>query len=568
MRTPADGSFSFRVEEPDAFPSFAAPADALRVREILSHPASGSDKRSRRHLPRNHAISLARCAFEIAPGKRCGHIIRAFYPAALHGQYRYVGSCHGNPIPHSRWVPAILDEVVLDILLEVFRPERLRAGLERIRVEEGALKGRRAALENQVVHLEAHHEAASSLVLSAQRDGKAAEVNHWRGKMEQLRQDLVRAESELRQIREDERHFQEARTVDMKRILALGSDLPELVRRACKVEGMLRQIVDTLTESIHVMCVGRAMFEVEVRFPAGASVRRVFFGGHFRCSHAARVWAYQRLRQSILPADVAAEISAATTGERKWIAWSPSRVLGAAALHEHLETVRPRGGLHRTEGELARELELETKEVLRAALKGRLGPARWGEDGLLLQPTTRDLHTAFPTYARRDVCRRTGWDDAEVIVLRRHSQFPKAMLRSAMIERDEAGRVYARTASLPADWELSRKKYVAPRGRPLEEVVAELGRPEYQAGDFVPLREVRGMLNLPSGYPSPAALYQGIRSGSVTRVYAIAPNGWRTYKQRTAYVYVPPHIRSAPSDAAVRAWLRPDKLQGRHPGYA
>lgn len=558
MRKSIPSPSPFQVEQPDAFPSFATSADALRVREILSRPASGSDGRSRRSSPGNHAISLARCAFEISPGRRCGHSIRANYPTILRGQHQYSAACNDSPRPHSSRIPGIVDEVVLEILAEVFRPERLRAGLERIRVEMGALTARRSTLEARAASIEADHEAASDLVLSAQRDRKAAEVRHWRGRMERLRRELVQVEAELDQIREDEQRFLEASEADVERILALGTDLPELIRRAAAVEGMRRAIVDALTESINFRVLGRSMFEVEVRFPAGAWVRRVFFGGRFRCSQAARTWAHHRLLQGVQPVDVAAEMNAAAQGMWRSVPWTPVRVLGAAAMHEWLETARPRVGCHRAHSELALELGVETKEVLATALKGRLGPARWGGEGLLLRPTRAELHAAFPSYARREVARAAGWDEADVVLLAGPRRPTRRMRRLRAVRRDAAGRMYALRSSLPASWEGSteRRSTVA-GGRPLEEVVGELGRPECRPEDFVPLLDVRKVLDLPSGYPSPAALYAGASRGAVTIVYAAAPPGWRSHQRRVAYAYVPPAVRGAPSAAAVRAWLHP-----------
>lgn len=558
----------FRVEEPGAFPSFGTSADAARVREILSRPASGSDGRSKRRSPGKHAISLARCSFEIAPGRRCGHSLRAVYCSNLKGGYQYSAACQDSPKPHACRIPWILDEVVLQILLEVFHPERLRAGLERIRVEMGALTARRTMLDARVASLEADREAASDLVLTAQKEGKVAEVRHWRGRMERLRRRLLESESELDHLREDERRFQEAREVDMARILTLGTDLPELIHRAKELEGLLRAIVDALTESIHVRVLGRAMFEVEVRFPAGAWVRRVFFGGRFRCSQAARVWAYERLQQGASPGDIAMEMNA-LNARRRAVPWTPGRVLGAAAMHEWLEPVRSRAGRHRPVAELALELGLEPQEVSAPALRGQLGPADWGEAGLLLCPTQAELHAVFPAYAHSEVARAAGWDESEIVLLDKGLSPTRRMLRIEAVRRDAAGRQYALRSSLPASWqECIGRKSTTSAGKPLEEAIAELGRPECQPEDFIPLIDVRRMLQLPEGYPAPATLYQAVRRGAVTLIHAGAPDGWRSHQQRVAYVYVPPAVRNAPSVETVRAWLHPERQPPEKSGYA
>lgn len=556
------GTTQVRVEE--AFPSFASPSDQARVLQILSNPSHRwKVGRGGKSTGNHHALPYACCGYEIEPGVKCGHKIRAMYPASRDGGYHYRSlGCEGSRVPHTTQVNSVLDDVVLDTLVDVLRPTGLQDALRRVRLRAHGLRAQRNTLEERIRKLEEKISAAADLLLAAQAKKKHQQVALWAEKLERSQMELTSARADLFTVQRDEAEILAAAESDLDQIVQLGVDLPTLFRRAREVEGALQRIVAELVERIYVRRLGESVYELEIAFPAGGRVQRVFFTGTFRSVQPARLWAYSRLREGASPAEVAGELTRMGPPAKTASRWTEPRVRGAALLHEYFETVHPRDSTHWSVAEIAQQVSTAPEDVTTHAFRGRLGPGRMREGELMFSPTERELHTWFPEYARRQTLQRVGWredDTVRVAVLATELQLPARTVseRVAYI-RDAAGRRYTRRSALPASWPVAPDGFDGARWVSLESAVVALGRPELKATDFRPMQEVFDDLRTHFGI-SWTALGKARKARHLTEVRAVGLTRDGRMR-RLQFLHVPPALANRWDAASVHAWLNGEAI--------
>lgn len=555
------GAVRVRVE--GAFPGFASPSDEARVREILQNPAH-------RWLPRRctfprgrlHAIGRAYCGHEIRPGIRCGRTVRPRYPNNFRGRHIYRGGgCEETRSPHTTIVPNVLDRVVLDTLLDVFDPAGLKEGLQKVRVDLAGLRAQKSALLEQIEELEEEVEARSALVVQAQRAKKKKMVTHWSERLEVAEKALSRARASLANVQTDEAELAQAAEADLQRIIELGSDFPTLLERAHRTEGALQRLVAELTDRIYVCRLGEAVFEVEIVFPAGGRIRRIFFAGRFRSTQPARLWAFHRMREGTDPSALVEELTRLGPPAYRAARWTVPRVRGAALLHEHFETVVPRDGEHLSATEIGIQVGASADDVMEQAFQGRLGPARIKSGVLAFRPTEAELHRWFPSYALRQIAAQTGWPEGDTVLvadlraeLNLRWQTDRETTRRLGVVYDAAGRKYVRRSLMPKQWWNRPVAEDSRGGVRLHQAVAELGRNDLQVEEFIPYSEAFQDLRR-RFLITRSMIDKAMREGHVPHVFA-AGYIFNGCPRRIRYIHMPEWVRSAGEKGIVLAWLR------------
>ena len=569
--------FEVRVER--AFPGLLAPEMEPRIREVLANPERSRAWKTgaRRPQPQFNALRYARCAYEVEPGVPCGRVVR---PLSEHKttRFHYVGmGCESMRVPHRTYIPSALDHHLVTVVLDVFRPERLHQLKDRIHAEKQAYGEVRTAAEGRLTRLQKEAQAATDEILEiriqteeikdeGEKKKKRALLDRWKATLEECEGKIARLEAELEGYRRREADFQSASEEDLRKIVQLASDLPALLERARTVPGALSRILYDIVHLVRVRRLGQGVYEMQIQFPDGATVRRVFWHGKINFPQPVRVLAFERLRAGVNPDELAEEMKSAFVYGRERAVWSAQRVQGAAAYHQYFDDTRVREGEHVSIESLAK-LVKGSEEIVRAvALEGRLGPARWAADQLVFCPTEPELHSTCPEFARVSVAELHGLDPADLI--------PAATLRSKVTGRDggkeitrrrldrwmdAAGRCYVlRSAAERMGLTTEPDPSAGERLRAhLAAVVSAQAQPGLSPECFHRIGDLLTTWKYRFPFVSRKRIEDAMERGWVhgVRVPRLLRNGGASTKYDWVFVYVPEAVLHTDDPAVVRRWL-------------
>lgn len=451
---PEEERDEIRVTAPKAFRGLISEDEGRSVDAVI---ASGV-RASRPAGERQHTIPELRCMHRDAAGEVCGSKL---YPSHDEGEHSGYVSDVCSVKGHVGSVPAQLDAVVLQMLTESLPPAVLSQHLDHKRLQAASRSGERVRLERRRAELTAKHTSAGESEMEAKVRNDAEDYEFYRQKRIAYTADLRQIEREITLLGDDEDALRRATADDVAQVTALGRDIPALVGRLGDHPGLARRLLRECVTAVHVTSPGKYAFRVALEFPTGVRVERWLFMQPVPSTQPTRVFAYASMRAGRNAQEIGDEIANLLGGEfaRRW---TPRRVMGAALMHEHVEPIQPRRGDHLAVTALAARLREPKDDVLRQALRGNLGPARPNEttadgkthDVLLLAPTERELHSAFPEYARRSVAHERGWpikDTKRLADAARETWQPDA----AIMERTKA-----RDGSVPIAHDLAKRAYV------------------------------------------------------------------------------------------------------------
>jgi hypothetical protein len=471
-----------------AFPAFASVDDQHRINLLLSGP-DRPKIRGRWPGPRNHALHLVCCNHPMPYGEICGRRLGAMYNADRDGIYRYTSVVCGVR-GHRYSLPPQIDDEVLDLVLSVFTSDRLCMELDRIRRDGGAGAVQVERLAEEVSSLVARTEWENRNAFDARRKGKSKAAEFHEAQKERALEELAKKERELERARARSEAVGDISDHEYEQIVALASDLHELIGRARPLVGKVREILRELIGCVHARRLGMYAYHLEVELHSGQRLRRTVIVRHLRAPQPVRALAHGRLAPWLDPASrstvkgekeameaaeaLAAELNSLLEGGSD-SAWTADRLFTAALLYSKHEN-EDRSGPYEDPAELAAKLRLSAGPLLRAALKGTLGPARAHEGTLALCPTAEELHGAFPALARREVAEQAGWPTQDMVTLKQLAR--ETGWNSYRVERvaeqgagvlcDAAGRCYTRRSEfqIPTEEDLARV---------LDEAVPEVG---------------------------------------------------------------------------------------------
>jgi hypothetical protein len=484
----------------------------------------------------------------------------------------------------------VIDDHVLEILVEVFRPESLGEVARALRVDRASSEGGLRELKRKLQGAQDRLVAARQLALQAQMDVNVAEerqrlepgeesaqaLTDERTALVEWKRGVGTAVQEVRsfetRIREQERRLEDYGAVteaELEQCIALANDLSALIERVRAIPGALQRIVECLTSEVWVRKLASGIFELQVDFPSGESVVRVFRGFVPVTSHALRVLVSERWNAGVLPDVIAQEIGRyphplGRTAELIEAEGVHSIVL----LHEHFETESPRAGEHRTVAALASMVGERVERVMAYVLHGKLGPARWEDGQLAVCPTDAELHKAFPEYALREVARVHRLRPEELVsasdIFRANRNLPALNNLNAYVKdiyRDAARfRYLVRSQAEEAGLSTVPNEKEAVQVRlALAAAVAALGRPGLDVKDFHPLVAVVRRLGPVCPWVKQANLKRALDLGTLAGVCCLGLTDTGRLIDNLQFVHVPPKVLNATSADAVSKWLpRPE----------
>ncbi|CAA9336182.1 MAG: hypothetical protein AVDCRST_MAG68-3374 [uncultured Gemmatimonadetes bacterium] len=575
------GKYVVRVE--NAFPGLYPAQYADRIQEVLSNPRTWRWKKNPA-IPvcTLQAIRIARCNHEMVPGRHCGSAVKAHANPNLVDGYDYVGSgCRARRTdPHFTRVPAVLDKHLLDVLQEVFTVERLRRFRDLVRTDREAHGVQRAELERSLARAEAGQDTAMEYALKANREagrlrklekeaeakGRDTEEEDWKGKASKLGTTAAGIRAQLAGLSADDDAFRRASAADLEKVVALGTDLPRLIERARTVPGALQRITDALVDTVRVRRLGHSVFEMVVEFPTGETVRRIFCDGRMASPQPARLYCARRLEAGTDVHTVSGELitALAEASGRGCGVWRPERVKGAALVHEHFESVKPRGGEHRSAGEIARAIGEPETRVYAEALCGHLGPARWNGGRLTFAPTERELQRTFRGYAKRWVAEKYGVAEEDLVEVRTAS--PKGSeqyerLRYLLTKEDTplidgmGRRFMSRSLYEGEGLQAAEEAYESGVRESLEAAVAALGDPAYRPEDFVPAVDAPALWQERFPFVTFNRIHAQIRADRLVAVHARGRSSRGRVYGNLVFVHVPAEVRATEDEWVLRRWL-------------
>ena len=580
------------VELPGAFRSWFAPEEERVIRRILAgngrKPFAKNPERTASVL---HAVGTLRCAMELAPGTLCGRRINAYYPfEGSDRPYYHTGGCRQTRKPHFYEVSGELDEHVLEILLEVFRPDALREVATQLRVQRSSSQGEVRSLWAEIRRAEQLRESAEKLALDAKGKQTAAEHAHEEAakedkeelaktisdQKEQVERWQARAADASRRIRElkariaeQERRLRDYDAIadeELQKCVAVATDLPGLIDRARTIPGALQRIVECLTSEVWVRKLATGIFELRVEFASGESVVRVFRDSPPPSTQPLRLLAFNQLEAGADPVAVATEVARYPNPDgRKALPLDADDIRAVAMLHRHFESDLQREGEHWSVEEIASRVGSSREKVLSFALAGSLGPARWGTGGLLLRPSDKELHRSFREFAKREVARLHGVEPEALITgseVYRANRWVgngsvSSRLRKYVQYKDATGWVYFRRRDVEgAGLSMAvNEQEVEECRQALLDAVASLGRPELRAEDFHPSVNVVRSLGERFHRVTCGKVRKVAAAGHIPSVRCRGLIDRGRVLPNLLFVHVPPHVLQAGSESVVLEWL-------------
>jgi hypothetical protein len=470
----------------------------------------------------------------------------------------------------------VVEDVAFQIICEVLDPKVVRQAIDRVRVEGRGLEKRRRGLEAQVATTKEAIESASEFLIENQsalrgsglsaedRNTKAALVAHWTERLDRLQFKALQLQKDLQSTSLEEADFAVAAEADLADIKALASDLPRLLREARKTPAALRRLVDELVTQVRAQRLGEGVYEVEVEFPAGVKVRRVFFWGPIRCTQPERVWAHHRLNETRDAHMVSSELNNLCLHRRSAV-WTEVRVQGAALIHEHFEPLSAREGVHQCPEALAELTATNTGEVLRTILADALGPACWRDGRIQVCPTESELAKQFPEYARRQISNRTGWPGEDLVSIPELRREQPALGQRVYFrvyhgrtagKQDASGRMWVRRSEVEQLLnDYSEERVGSQHGVSLKDAVRELGRPDLDPADFVSVADLACDLQSRFHMPVRGDIDRAVKLGRVPMVRAHGTTREGRNYPHLIHIHVPRDIRVTNDRKKVRRWL-------------
>lgn len=576
------------VEFRAAFRSWFKPEEERVVRRILSGGTRKPFQRTREDTRSHyHAIGTLRCSHLGPDGLRCGRRLQAVVcdPETGRHEYRSDG-CRQRSQGHYFAVSAAADENLIDILLGVFQPDTLKFAAAKLRVEKGASQSALRDISAEIVKLNDEREAweklaqdATAARLAAEREYRETEdpelalaamdqkeaAERYAKKAgdcgRKVRERTERAADQERRLSE----YGQASEEEFQKCVDAAADLPSLIERARTIPGALQRIVECLTTEVFARRLGRGFVELTVEFPSGESVVRVIREFPRVTSQPIRILVFNRKQAGFALEDISAELAAYPHIYGR-VAAVPDAddIKGILIDHEHFETENPRDGDHLTVKEIAETVGVPADRVMAVALAGFLGPARWGNDQLSLQPTEAELHKMFPEFALAEVARMNGFERDDLLS---GAGVYRANRNSAMSARtavntlgryhDAAGRRYClrtqiedRGLSTGINQEEREKCQKA-----LANAVERLGTPDLRWQDFHPQVDVVRELGARFPILTHSRVRKSITCGLIPAVRCLSLTSFGRLRRDLLHVYAPQELFDAQSESVVIEWL-------------
>jgi DNA invertase Pin-like site-specific DNA recombinase len=482
-----------RTFNPKGFPSFASFEDGKKIEQLLHKPRNqvrGRDRPMAYRGARNFAF----------PAVQCSHVVPDHGPCKLKlstnylrdGTWWYQGTRCFVSYNHPHVLSPLVEHVVLEVLLEVVDPERVRTAVKEVHLARGNLTSSVKDLERKRDQVKAEEQSARSLAIQwdtkaesrtgskrldalQERDEyqtvaqtKSQEARQLEGRLRELqirRAEIAQTgESEINELfamaGDLRRLITEARAVDRAVDAALLSSSKEERQRLLAYEGRLREVIRATDIQIRTRPLPDAQVELEVVFPSGDTVTRVLYAQYAGKSQVERLWAWHHTRvRGRSPEEVAAEMTLFHSPHRlnHTDGWTPGLVRAAALHHEMVEHIpapeRPTWSI----SALASRTGETEEAVMKAAFSGRLGPGGMVGDTLMLEPSDAQVVGAFVEVGRREVAAKTGWPVEETRTIPEiardkgstdHIARGRAFYRKTM-SSDSSGRVFCWSARTP-----------------------------------------------------------------------------------------------------------------------
>ncbi len=502
-----------RIVAHNAFRGVISAADAKRVAKVVG---SRIKKKRDPQRVRLHSIPRLVCAHEMADGNSCGSRL---YPSQSDGVHHAYISSECSLKGHTGAIGSYIDGFALDTLAEVLSPAVLASHLDTERLKAGARARDRARLQRELIQSRALADEAAALELEARRLGEHDDFEHYR-EQRRINSATVRSkETALAVLGEDDEALRNVTATEVARITALGTDLPRLISHVKRHPQLARRLFRECVRAVHVSTPGKYVIRLELEFATGLRAARWIMTSPVPTTQPMRVYAHWQLGLKRAAAEIASEIAAHCAPEHGRF-WSARRVHGAAIMHEHFETLRPRNARHFPLEVIAERVHEDSERVFHFALRGDFGSARVmkGEDGvasLCVAPTENELHSAFPEYARRAVSAERHWplnDTCRLADAARRTWQPVVSVLDRVrkecgrgsVVRDLAGRSYVRLSVARVD-AISNAAKAALAARPDLRALARedwFAECDLRATDIVLLGALAPRLELPTALPN------------------------------------------------------------------
>jgi hypothetical protein len=436
----------------DAFPSFATKEDYQRIKHLLRHPTRRRRDPSHRQYPgaRNFAFSRIYCVLEVPGRGPCGLKIGPQYHED--GTYAY-RSMHCSISFDHRWAisPAV-EPVVIEAVLSVLEPERIREAVDQVRIEGLTARSSVGVLRKRLAEKEQEEVSARKLAVKKLAEADASEgqiainkqneasryeklAEHAAVEAEHLREELTTTIADTRDIAQlaaDDIADLVALARDLRSLLTEARAVDDLIDRRMVVadaderlrleahEGRVRAILDAAGILVEARPTNEGQIEIQIVFPGGGRVQRIVDGQYWRGSQVERLWLHHQIFVLERDAnDVAAEIAALyrPDGFGPDAVWTPALVRAAALVHRDAEKIPEPVDPNWSLEQLGESTGEHFNTVLSAALRGRFGAGTVRDGTLHFELTDAAIEKALPEYGRRQVAQANGWpiDETESI---------------------------------------------------------------------------------------------------------------------------------------------------------
>lgn len=459
-----------RVWVTDAFPAFE-PSDRYdRVNQIL-RTRQRFDRIGFPEGPRSHAIPHVVCAEPLKDGKPCGRMLSVIYPSAGAayselGHFYKAGGCGQRG--HGYKLRQTADEAVIKAVLRCFTTDVLKRELDLLARREGASAEQAKRLEGQVEELRAKAEWAVERAYRCNATDNTKGEAKWIRRHEEWTKEAEGKSAQVRHLQHSTASEAEITDSEYQRILALATDLPELIRRSKAHDDLLATLMSEIISVVRARRVGWATYQLEIEFHSGAVVREIFWTRPTLAPQPLVLFAKTKLGKWADPCsrhDWHSEQEALAVAERiavelntilgdAWrTEWKPQRVFSAVLSNSdrpgRLEDARP-------VSIFCQNNELEEEAVLQQLLAGRLGEAILRDDEFWIDPGLEDVHRCFPEVARRYVAEqlKVAHDDIALVtelaerLVKRHDTLWHALRKAnESLGNDGCGRAYSTLAA-------------------------------------------------------------------------------------------------------------------------
>jgi DNA invertase Pin-like site-specific DNA recombinase len=419
------------VWQEDAFPAFMPSSYHERVRAIVK-TKHRYDRIGSVDIPRRHALPRVVCVEPLVGGRTCDRVMSVTYPSANtagahYGYFYKTQIC--NVRGHDWKLPQAADEVVLDAVLGLFRPEVLRAELTRVERKEGVAAQRQKKLAADVEELLAKAEWAEDKAFKASSAKQAKREAHWLEKNDEYRDAADRKAAELRLLESRADSEERITATEYTKVMQLAEDLPQLFGRCREHDFLTAALMSEIIAEVRARRVGQAVYSLDIVLHSGAVLHELVSTRSTLASQPLVMFARTKLgpwadtrRRSDHETDleaqrvanaVADEINGILEGRMRH-RWTAMRVFSAVLTNDSAPGPLP-GAMLLTEFSTSRGLEESV--VLRELLAGKLGNGDLRNEEWWIAPELKQVHRAFPQVALRDVAAELGAAEAHVVLV-------------------------------------------------------------------------------------------------------------------------------------------------------